>query len=81
MHRREPLTVDDSPVMKLMRLNSFIYPGLPSKDFRALFTQCSKCDWIMTRHAFKHHNCPRVGPAPEVIDLTVDIEVIDLTMD
>lgn len=83
IRRRAPLAVEDSPVSKLIRLNSFIFPGLPEEEFQALFTKCRECHWIMTRRAFIYHSCQSVVPTAQVIDLTMDSddESMDITMD
>ena len=70
------------PCEKLLRLDSVTRPGLPEADFRALFTICSHCRWIMTTDAFQFHQCLLAIPFhPVVIDLTRDASVIDLTGD
>jgi hypothetical protein len=70
----------ESPFLKLIRLDSYSQPGLPEGDFYKLFTKCQQCRWVMTRAAFKHHNCPMAGPGDvqEVIDLTLDNEEDEL---
>jgi hypothetical protein len=59
----------------LERLDSRIRPGVTVAEFKGLFVQCTTCEEVFTRRAFRYHQCPMVL---EIIDLTED-EIIDLT--
>jgi hypothetical protein len=55
---RNPLArMEETTWDKLLRLDSTRRPGLPEKEFKALFTQCRCCHWIMTAETFQHHEC------------------------
>jgi hypothetical protein len=45
-------------------LDSRVRPGVTDDEFQALFVRC-ECGLILTRRAFRDHNCSK-----EVIDLT-----------
>ncbi|KAH7917492.1 hypothetical protein BV22DRAFT_1135361 [Leucogyrophana mollusca] len=60
-----------NPFNKLMRLDSFLRPGLTEDEFRGLLTKCRRCRLIMTRSRFDMHECQgEVGDDDDVIDLT-----------
>src|SRR5882762_2915237 len=73
---------------RLIRLDSWVRPGLSETEFRALFAKC-KCGLITTRRVFTDHTCIQVALPSVVIDLTgsgslepeVGGMVIDLTSD
>jgi hypothetical protein len=66
----------DTPLDKLLKLDSFTKPGLTAVEFRRFLTQCISCQLIMTRRTFERHNC--IGEAGRR-DHGTDSEVIDLT--
>ena len=69
---------------RLLRLDSWVNPGIPAADFKKLFAMCH-CGMITTRRVFDHHVC--VSVIPVIIDLTGDVPeengpvIIDLTGD
>jgi hypothetical protein len=85
-HER-PVRGPEATLDQLLRLDSWVNPGLSQVDFRKLFAMC-RCGLVMTRRVFQDHTCARSPPIVPVIDLTGDAEdspsrpvVIDLTGD
>lgn len=56
-------------------LDSRVRPGITAKEFKYLFVQCA-CGEFFTRRAHRDHAC-----SSQVLDLTGDVPVIDLTGD
>jgi len=94
---QRPVKGPESALDRLLRLDSWIRPGLSGPEFNRLFARCN-CGLIMTRRVFRNHICA-AAPAvarnpPAIIDLTADNDgsddfanrdpsrmIIDLTAD
>jgi hypothetical protein len=74
-----PLRGPETVIEQLLRLDTSRRPGLTESEFKKLFAKCS-CGLIMTHRVFKEHICaPSIQAQPDVIDLTRDEDVIDIT--
>jgi hypothetical protein len=70
----------ESTLDNLLRLDSWVRPGLSGAEFTRLVEKC-RCGLVMTRRVFKSHTClPRVASQPCAIVHTQPT-VIDLTAD
>ena len=85
-----PAKAAETTLDRLIRLDSWVKPGLSEAEFRRLFYKC-KCGLITTRRIFDKHTCTPPRQPSIVIDLTSDdsssdVEnsgamVIDLSVD
>jgi hypothetical protein len=55
---------------QLIRLDTFLNPGLTRHEFRRLFAMCRRCRKIMTRRLALIHECIPVDARGQIIDLT-----------
>ena len=63
----------NDPFSKLLKLDSFVKPGLTQKEFEGLLTRCQHCKLIMTKRRIDSHECMgTVMKMRVVIDLTQD---------
>ena len=63
----------NDPFRKLLKLDSFIGPGLTQEEFEGLLTSCQHCQLIMTKRRADSHECiGTVVRRKVVIDLTGD---------
>ena len=61
------------PFIKLLKLDSFVKPGLSQQEFEGLLTRCQHCELIMTKRRIDSHVCTgTVIKTRVVIDLTQD---------
>jgi hypothetical protein len=80
-----------SPLHIFFKLDSFYKPGIPSQQFKEMFSKCNRCDLVTTRRSAAYHRCANPEPVPQpnifmgLVDLTLDSddddEIIDLTLD
>jgi hypothetical protein len=65
-----PVKRSADTLISLLKLDSWVKPGLSETDFAKLFSKC-RCGLVMTHRVFDNHTCA-VARAPVVIDLTLD---------
>jgi hypothetical protein len=65
-----PVKRSADTLISLLKLDSWVKPGLSETDFAKLFSKC-RCGLVMTHRVFDDHTCA-VARAPVVIDLTLD---------
>jgi hypothetical protein len=65
-----PIRSSDTTLGRLLKLDSWINPGVTVANFRGLFARC-RCGLVTTCRVFEDHVCA-VPAAPVIIDLTVD---------
>lgn len=59
-----PIRGPETTLDKLLRLDSWINPGIDESEFRKLFVKC-RCGMMTTRRVFKDHVC-QVAAAVQV---------------